>query len=134
MKGFFQEIFINVIALHIVMYLFTGLSISGGFWSIVVASILLTVGFRVLRPVLNIITLPLNVITFGLFQLLTIAFIVFLITLIYPQLIISAFEFQGLQFFGIIIQRFYVTLFLSYIIISGTIYFVNKAIVWLFDI
>lgn len=134
MKPFFQEIVVNIVAIYIASYLFSGIVISGGFWSIFTAAMFLAVGFRILRPILNIMTLPLNFITFGLFQLLTIAFIVFLITLIYPQMRITEFYFQGTQFFGVIIQPFQVGLFLSYIIISGTIYFINKAVFWLFDL
>ena len=134
MKGFFQEVVICILAIYISIYFFSGISISGGFWSIFTASVLLTIGFRILRPVLNLITLPLNVITFGLFQIVTIAFIVFLVTLIYPQLAISEFDFQGIQFLGVIIQPFHVSLFLSYIIISGTIYLINRIISWLFDL
>lgn len=134
MKPFFQETVINGVAIYIASLYFSGISVSGGFWSFATAAALLAVGFRILRPVLNIMTLPLNLITFGLFQLLTIAFIVFLITLLYPNLRITPFYFEGTQFFGIIIQPFQVGLFLSYIIISGTIYFINKAIFWLFDL
>ncbi len=134
MKGFFQEIIINSAALYITLSIFTGLGVSGGFWGIFTAAVLITIGFRVLKPVINIITLPLNVITFGLFQALVVAFIVFLITLIYPQMQITPFQFVGAQFFGIIIQPFFVTLFLSYIIISGTIYLINRSLFWLFDL
>lgn len=134
MKGFVQEIAINSVALFVTTNIFTGLNISGGFWGIFTAAVLISIGFRILKPVINLITLPLNVITFGLFQLLVIAFIVFLITLIYPQMQISAFQFSGLQIYGISISPFFVSLFLSYIIISGTIYLVNKSLFWLFDI
>jgi putative membrane protein len=134
MKGFLQEASIIVAALYASLYMYSGLTIQGGFWSIFTASILLTIGFKIIRPILNIMTLPLNVITFGLFQVLTISFIVFLVSLIYPQLQIRPFEFEGLQFLGIIIQRFHVNLFLSYIIISGTIYLITKAFFWLFDL
>lgn len=134
MKGFFQETAINTVALYTATFLFSGISISGGFWSFFTASVLLTIGFRILKPILNIITLPLNVITFGLFQTLVVSFIVFLITLLYPQMKISEFHFQGFEFSGIIIQPFFVSLLLSYIIISVTIYLVNRSFFWLFDL
>ncbi len=134
MKGFFQEVAINSVALYTTLNIFSGLAVTGGFWGIFTAAILITIGFRILKPVINIITLPLNVITFGLFQALVVAFIVFLITLIYPQMQITEFQFEGAQFFGIIIQPFFVSLFLSYIIISVTIYLINRSLFWLFDL
>lgn len=134
MKGFLQGVGVNTIVLFITLNMFSGLIITGGFWSIFTAAVLVTIGFKILRPVINIITLPLNVITLGLFQLLVIAFIIFLVALIYPQMQISAFQFTGVQFFGISIQPFFVSLFLSYIIISGTIYLINRILFWLFDI
>ena len=134
MKGFFQEAAINTVALYAASIIFSGLTIVGGFWGFFTASILVTIGFRILKPILNIITLPLNVITFGLFQAIVVAFIVFLITLIYPQMKITEFQFEGLEFAGVIIQPFFVSLFLSYIIISVTIYLVNRSLFWLFDL
>lgn len=134
MKGFLQEAAINSVALYATLNLFSGLAVAGGFWGIFTAAILITIGFRILKPVINIITLPLNVITFGLFQALVVAFIVFLITLIYPQMQITEFDYNGAQLMGIIIQPFYVSLFLSYIIISVTIYLINRSLFWLFDL
>lgn len=134
MKGFLQETAINSVALFATINIFPGLAVGGGFWGIFTASILITIGFRILKPVISLITLPLNVITFGLFQALIIAFIIFLITLIYPQMQITEFQFNGVQFFGIIISPFFVSLFLSYIIISVTIYLINRSLFWLFDL
>lgn len=134
MKGFLQETAINSVALYATLNLFSGLAVAGGFWGIFTAAILITIGFRILKPVINLITLPLNVITFGLFQALVVAFIVFLITLVYPQMQITEFQYNGAQFMGIIIQPFYVSLFLSYIIISVTIYLINRSLFWLFDL
>lgn len=134
MKGFLQGVTVNTATLFITLSMFSGLTIEGGFWNIFTTAVLITIGFKILRPVINIITLPLNVITLGLFQLLVIAFIIFLVALIYPQMQIDPFQFNGVQFFGITIQPFFVSLFLSYIIISGTIYVVNRTLFWLFDL
>ncbi len=134
MKGFLQEVAINSVALYAALSVFSGLAVGGGFWGIFTAAVLITIGFRILKPVINIITLPLNIITFGLFQILVVAFIVFLITLIYPQMQITEFQFEGARFYGIIISSFHVSLFLSYIIISGTIYLINRSLFWLFDL
>jgi len=134
MKGFLQETVINIAALNLTMVLSEGLRIQGGFWSVFTASILITIGFKIVRPIINLITLPLSIITFGLFRALSLSFIVFLITLIYPQMIISPFQFQGFSFLGIIISPFYVPPLLSYVVISVTIYLINKAIFWLFDL
>ena len=75
---------------------------------------------------------PFNLLSLGLFSVLITAFILFLITLIYPPIEVKPFNFTGLSLWGIEIHKFYVSLLLSYILISVTIYLITKLIFWLF--
>lgn len=133
MKRALQHIFINGFALFIASHLFSGLILRGGFATLVVGGFLLAVGFKILKPILNIITLPFNILTLGLFSIFTIAFILFLVTIVYPQIQVRAFHFQGLSVGGLEIHPFPVSLLLSYIIISGTIYLTTKIILSVFE-
>jgi putative membrane protein len=112
--------------------IFEGLVIHGGFRTLFIGGILLAIGFKVLKPILSIVSLPFNLISLGLFSIVIISFIMFLITLMYPSIEIRPFVFQGITFWGIEIHRFSVTLLLSYVLISVTIYLITKAISWLF--
>lgn len=132
MKKAFQHVFLNGFALFIASQIFSGLILKGGFMTLVIGGILLALGFKILKPILGIITLPFNILTLGLFSIFTIAFILFLVTLVYSQIQVRAFYFQGVNFGGVEIHPFSVSLLLSYIIISGTIYLITKTLLSLF--
>lgn len=132
MKGIFRNVLLYGFSLYLTQIFFEGLIVHGGIRTYVIGGILLAIGFKILKPVLSILSLPFNIITLGLFSILIIAFIMFLITLVYPPIEIRPFTFQGMSVGGIEIHRFYVTSLLSYILISGTIYLITKTINWLF--
>jgi len=133
MKGIIRNILLYSFALFITQLLFSGLVVHGDLQSLLIAGLLLAIGFKILKPILSIISLPFNMLSLGLFSVFIIAFIMFLITLIYPPLDIKPFYFTGLSFWGIEIHKFYVSLLLSYCLISVTIYLITKIISWLFD-
>jgi putative membrane protein len=59
---------INAVALMLVSYLFTSIQVSG-FAAALVAALILGLVNAVIRPILILITLPINVLTLGLFTL-----------------------------------------------------------------
>jgi hypothetical protein len=71
--------------------------------------------------------------TFGLFNILIVAFILFLITLIFPLIEVHAFTFSGFDSWGVSVHPFYVSSLLSYCLVSATIYLITKLINWLFN-
>lgn len=133
MRSIVRNILLYAFALYLTQQIFDGLILHDGPNTLFFGGILLAVGYKILKPVLAIISLPFNMLSLGFFSIFIIAFILFLITLIYPQIEVVPFTFKGVTFMGIEIHRFYVTLILSYCLISATIYLITKAINWLFD-
>lgn len=131
MKKILREIFIYSFVLYVVPFWVDGLKIKGGIKEILIGGVLLTVGHVIVKPVLKIITLPFNVITFGLFSSLITIFILYLTTRLYPNIQVTPFKFRGLDFLGIKIPIFDVNIILSYIIISAIIYILYKVLSWL---
>lgn len=69
MKKIIIQFIALVVALLLAEYLVSGISING--WqTLLVASGLLTIVHIVIKPIVRIITLPLSIITFGLFALI----------------------------------------------------------------
>lgn len=132
MKGILRNVLLYAFALYITQIIFPGLVLHGGIRTLVVGGILLAIGFKILKPVLSIISLPFNLLSLGLFSVFITAFILFLITLIFPSIDVRPFNFYGISFWGIEIHKFYVSLLLSYCLISVTIYLITKVINWLF--
>lgn len=133
MKGILKNILLNAFALFITSLIFEGLVLQSGLTTLLMGGLLLSIGFKILKPILSLITLPFNMLTLGLFSTCIIAFIMFLITLIYPQISVQSFFFQGVKFGGIEIHAFEVSLLLSYFVISVTIYLIASLINWLFS-
>ena len=81
---------INSLALFAAAYLVSGIHITD-FWSGVAAAALLGIVNAVLRPVIILLTLPINVMTLGLFTLVINAFMLKLVSLIIPEVVVKGF-------------------------------------------
>lgn len=133
MKAILRNVLLYAFALYITQLLFAGLSLRGGIKTFIIGGILLAIGFKIIKPILSVISLPFNLLSLGFFSVFITAFILFLITLIYPSIDVRPFTFTGISFWGFEIHKFYVSLLLSYILISVTIYLITKLISWLFN-
>lgn len=60
--------FINALALILITYVVPGFSV-GSFWTALIAALFLGIVNAVVRPILLILTLPINILTLGLFTL-----------------------------------------------------------------
>jgi putative membrane protein len=134
MKFILQQLIIAIISLYLTSLFFPGLVISGGFPQLFLASLFLVVGFVVIRPLINLITLPLGILTLGLFSVITTSIVLFLITVIDQNFNIVPFPFSGFSFYGLVIPSFYANILLSYILISATIQAVQKVLMYIFDL
>lgn len=63
------RLIINMVAILVIAYLFPGLIRVDGFWAALVSAFLLGVVNAVLRPILVFFTLPVTILTLGLFLL-----------------------------------------------------------------
>jgi putative membrane protein len=57
---------LNALALMAVAYLYPGVQVTG-FWSALIAALVLGLVNAILRPILIVLTLPINILTLGLF-------------------------------------------------------------------
>lgn len=133
MKKIIQEIIIGVVSLYLTSLLLTGLHVEGGFQTFLIGGLFLAIGEYILKPVIGLITLPFNVLTVGLFSSLSNLAILYLITNLYPNIRIEAFQFNEISFYGFSVPNFYASIILSYILISATIYVIRKISLWIFS-
>jgi len=97
----------NCLALAVVSYLVSGITIEGGVISIFIIGGLLTLMNIFLKPVLKVFTLPLNFISLGFFSWVLNVIILFLLTKIISQFKISEFDFSGFTNQGFSIPAFH---------------------------
>jgi putative membrane protein len=81
---------VTALAVAIVSYLLPGVSLTGAFAALVTALVLGLVN-AFIRPILLILTLPLTIVTLGLFTLVINAFMVVLTAAIVPGFIVASF-------------------------------------------
>lgn len=82
---------VNMIALFLVDSLVKGVYI-GGFGTVLVAALLLMVLNRLVKPILEIISLPINIVSLGLFEVVISAFILWIVDKMVPGMYFASFS------------------------------------------
>jgi len=125
MKKFINALAINGLSLALIGWLFAGVTVSFAVKDFFFSCLLLTIIFLILQPVFELILLPLNLLTLGLFRWLKIV-ISFAITVYFaPGIDINSFNFAGFDLRGIKIDSFEVTKLMSLIFSSLLLHFLQ---------
>lgn len=131
MKSIVRNILFYSVALFLTSLAVTGLTVSGGYTTYILGGIVLSLLFLIVKPILSIITLPLNIITLGLFSFVINGIILYLLTIFVPNISISTFTFNGLSFAGFIIPRLFINNFFAFIIASIILSLIVGGLKWL---
>ncbi len=81
----------TVAAVVLTVHVVPGITVSGGWLSIFLAALAWSVITMVIRPVLTILTLPVTIITFGLFSFVLNALLFWGMTLVVPGFAVAGF-------------------------------------------
>lgn len=95
MKKLFKTFVIEAAVLYLVSLSSEGLVFSQGIRSILLTAGALTVATYLVRPIITILLLPLNLITFGLFKWVSHAIVLFLVDLVLDEFSVVGFRFLG---------------------------------------
>lgn len=90
MKGLFIRWLVLTVAIMAAAYVLDGIEIEGGFFSAFFAAAILGILNALLRPILLLITLPLNILTLGLFT-----FVINALMLMMASGVIAGFHVHG---------------------------------------
>ena len=131
MKSILRRVVFYSVALFLTAQMLEGVRVEGGLIMYVVGGIALSVLFFLVKPVLSIVTLPLNIITLGLFSFLINAIILYLLTIFVPNISISAFKFSGFSFWGFVVPQFQINNFFAFIVASILISLIVGFLKWL---
>jgi len=77
------------VAVMISAYVVPGVSVSG-FWVAIIAAVILSIMNFVIKPILVLFTLPINIMTLGLFTFIINAVMVLLVSSIVPGFVVSS--------------------------------------------
>ncbi len=133
MKRIIRAYFIALFSLHLVTLVAQGLVFERGLETFLITGAVLTAAILFARPVINILLLPLNLVTFGIFRWLSSAIALYLVTLIVKEFKITRFFFPGFTSTWIDIPEINLSGLFAYIafafilsIITSFIYWVRK--------
>lgn len=133
MKTILRRIAIYTLTLFLLPTLIPGVGITGGLETLFIGGAALALMFLVLKPVLSIISFPINLITLGLFSIITNAFILYLMTRFVEGVKISPFEFSSLSFAGFTTPAIEFNIYMAYIFTAVVISIIESALSWLMD-
>lgn len=133
MKTLLRTVSINALTLFGLSQLPTGVTIVGGFTTYIFAGLVFGIISFIVKPILKILTLPLNIATFGMFSFVINAAILYLLTVIVPQISVNAYIFPGFTLAGFVIPKFDVNTFFAYIIAASIISGISWFIKWIID-
>ncbi len=131
MKSILKIYITNTLSLYLASVIFGGMNLANGINSILIAGIGLSILSLLVKPVINILLLPLNLITFGLFRWVSSAIALYLVTLLVPGFKILNFSFSGIASKWIDIPSVNLTGILAIIAFSLVISVISSILHWL---
>ncbi|MGA2911418.1 MAG: phage holin family protein [Candidatus Levyibacteriota bacterium] len=131
MKGFIRNVLFNAFSIFLLTQIVGGVKVTGGLPTYLFGGIALTILLVFLKPILNILSLPLNIITLGLFSFVTNIIIFYLLTVIVPGINIIAFTFPGFSYSGFVIPSFYFNVIFAFLLVAFLQSLIVSFLTWL---
>lgn len=131
MKKIFRHFVIDTLTLFVVSRFTLGLVFEEGLVTILLAGAGLTVASLLARPVINLLLLPINLITFNLFKWVSSAVALYLVTLVVPGFKITHFYFAGLSFDFFSLPSLSLGGVLAYVAFAFVISLITSSIYWI---
>ena len=118
MKHLIRVFLFNVFALWLTSQILPGIIIAGSWQTILFAGLILAFLMLIVAPILKILFIPINILTFGLLAWFVNVIVIYLLTLVVPEIQINSWTFAGWSWAGFVIPSFAVSYFLSLVIAS----------------
>lgn len=97
MRSIIKNYFLTTISIFTLTQLIPAFVIPGGFYSLLYSSLILWILLFFVKPVINIIALPINIITLNTFSWIIHALIFYIWTILVPAISIHSWVFTGLK-------------------------------------
>jgi putative membrane protein len=130
-KTLFRHFLIDTFAIYIASRVAHGMVFGESYKTLILAGIAMAGVSFLAKPVINILLLPINLVTFGLFRWVSSALVLYIITLLIDDFRITSFIFDGLESAWISIPMIHLTGIFSYIGFSFIISVVTSFFYWL---
>ncbi len=131
MKRVLRIFIIQSVTLYIVSQIAQGMEFEKGFQSLILTGLALTVASFLVKPIVNLLLIPINLLTFNLFRFVGNAITLYLIDLVLPEFKISAFHFAGMNSNFLFLPEIVIIFPISYLAFSLLISVVSGILHWL---
>ena len=131
MKKILRFFVVDTLSLYIIATSTSGIILENGIYTLLLAGLALSLASVVVRPIINILLLPINLITFNLFKWASSAIALYIVTLVVPGFIIEGFYFAGFSGKWFDIPTIALSGFLAFVAISFILSFLSAIISWL---
>lgn len=131
MKSLLRHYIVDTFTLYLVSTVASGIIFQDGLKTLFLAGVGLMVASMLIKPIINILLLPINLVTFGLFKWLSSAVALYLVALVIPGLKIERFFYSGLTTTWIDIPQISFEGLMAFVAFSLLISFVTSIFHWL---
>ena len=123
MKYLIRVFLFNTFALWFVSQLLPALTVSGSWQVLLFAGFVLSLLMLLVAPILKILFIPINIITFGLLSWFINVIVLYLLTVFVPDVSIHAWRFPGVSVAGFVVPPLSFSYVVSLILVSLSVTF-----------
>ncbi|QQG41257.1 MAG: phage holin family protein [Candidatus Woesebacteria bacterium] len=132
MRALLKHFIIDTVALYLISLAIQGIVFERGIESLLLTGFVLMLATTIIKPIINVLLLPINLITFGLFKWVAYAVTLYLVTLVVPGFKLMDFIFAGYSSYWIAIPAIHLTGALAFLAFSLVISLVSSIVFWIF--
>lgn len=132
MRTLLKHFVINTVTLYLISQAVAGITFENGLYTLCLTGLVLMVVTTVIKPIINILLLPFNLVTFGLFKWITYAITFYLVTLLVPGFKIAGFVFGGVESYWFSLPSLTLEGTMAFMAFAFLISFVSSFIYWIF--
>jgi uncharacterized membrane protein YvlD (DUF360 family) len=132
MKHFIKLYVLETYSLYLVSQITSGLNFVGGITTILITGAYLTFVNFFAKPVINMLLLPLNLVTFGIFRWVSSAIALYIVTLLVKDFKVGFFHFAGFENKWFNIPTLHFEGILAFIAFSLVLSVLISVLVWIF--
>lgn len=123
MKYILRVFLFHCFSLWLVSQIIPALSMRGGVTTVLTAGGILSILMLLVAPMLKILFIPINIITFGLLSWCVNVIVLYTLTFIVPNVSIQAWNFPGFQWGGFVVPEIQLSYIVSLIVVSLSVSF-----------
>lgn len=131
MKSIIRHYIFDTLSLFLLSKIFSGMVFANGVYTLLFAGVVLMLSTLVVKPLINLLILPINLVTFGLFKWVSSVIALYIVTLVVPGFEITHMAYSGYSGLWLDIPAFNFTGIIAFVAFSFAISLFSSAMHWL---